>query len=50
MTRSLESEIRAVNLVIGLPTITVGVVSPTTGSPTPVDNMASLVSNLRHKL
>ena len=50
MTRPLELEIRAVNPMTGLPTITVGTVSPTTGSPTPVYNMASLFTNLRHKL
>ena len=46
MTRPLESAIRAVNPVTGLPTITVGAVSLATRSPTPVDNMASLVTNL----
>ena len=50
MTRPLELEIRVVNPMTGLPTITVGTVSPTTGSPTPVYNMASLFTNLRHKL
>ena len=50
VTRPLESAIRAVNPVTGLPTITVGAVSPATRSPTPVDNMASLVTNLWHKL
>ena len=50
VTGPLEPAIRTVTPVTELPTITVGAVSPMTGSPTPIDNMASLVTNLQHQL
>ena len=50
VTGPLELTIRTVTPVTELPTITVGAVSPMTGSPTPIDNMASLVTNLQHQL